>query len=689
MRAAWRGLSTTLPRVGCTRGCYRAKANISCAGFTSQWDEVKKKDKTRAKPTTKEGSQDFTQSNGRPARGVRGAFESGRGGSTRGGRGGSERGGRGGRGGRVNGTPRPRADEPSAATTTGDWVNSTSATGNDWETQETKPVDDAAGAWDTPAAAEADVGSGWDTPAKAAPAAPAAVAPKPKAPVAAPAKTWSSLLKAPPAPPAPKKAPAPPKPVIPEPLPEPVKEPEPEPEPELPAALPAPVETTTVEEAEPEVAPEEPAAPEPVAEAEVPEPEPVKEEEPEVTPQPLTETNLEKVEDVAAPQITETQASTVGSNLTRTTVGTPVPAVAPATPRTKAALVAGLHKGPRTPGFSRRTLALDQSEPVVMPSNHAVDRATVQFGSLNLDGGEADIDDDREEPETIQPPQPSPPVQPIASLPPSQPAASAPTAIEQTQPATIPRQAPGLPPQPQAALSQSAPQTQNPLGPQNILPQQQPSITAPYNRFGVPDQTQQQQKPFEPFAQQQPQAQPQTTQPSQYQQQPPTAQAYGYPTHQQPTSHPGQVGLGGVSSLPNYYDNYAERQPAPGFGYDASGYQQQLAAQQQQAHHQQDQSAQRPGLSSAGESSSQLSTSAPSQAHNQHLQSRYGIPQVTDVASGHATPSPGIPTPQQTTQGPQIPAAQYPINPYPYSQHPAYAAYYMHSQVCYSQGLSF
>ncbi|EEP82548.1 predicted protein [Uncinocarpus reesii 1704] len=107
-----------------------------------------------------------------------------------------------------------------------------------------------------------------------------------------------------------------------------------------------------------------------------------------------------------------------------------------------------------TPGrshFQRRLL--DQQEAVVMPGNHAVDRAAVQFGSMGLNGSteEVDIDEQREEPETRpQPPQHSP-IAPRASLPPS---ARAPVPGETVAP--TPRAAPGLPPVPPTTTAETS-----------------------------------------------------------------------------------------------------------------------------------------------------------------------------------------------------------------------------------------
>nr|KMM72975.1 hypothetical protein CPAG_09265 [Coccidioides posadasii RMSCC 3488] len=138
-----------------------------------------------------------------------------------------------------------------------------------------------------------------------------------------------------------------------------------------------------------------------------------------------------------------------------------------------------------TPGrshFQRRIL--DQQEAVVMPGNHAVDRAAVQFGSMGLNGSaeDADVDEQREEPETRpQPPQHSP-IAPRASLPPS---TRAPIPGETAAPA--PRAAPGLPPVPPTTAADTS--------------------FNDFNRYGEA------QKPYDPFGQQVEQPHPQSQEP--------------------------------------------------------------------------------------------------------------------------------------------------------------------------------
>jgi hypothetical protein len=95
---------------------------------------------------------------------------------------------------------------------------------------------------------------------------------------------------------------------------------------------------------------------------------------------------------------------------------------------------------------------MEQQEAVVMPGNHAVDRAAVQFGSMGLNGDAADvdIDENREEAETrAQPPQHSP-VAPRASLPPST------QAQVPTETPAVARPAPGLPPVPQVSAAENS-----------------------------------------------------------------------------------------------------------------------------------------------------------------------------------------------------------------------------------------
>ncbi|KAF7587063.1 hypothetical protein BBP40_007820 [Aspergillus hancockii] len=127
---------------------------------------------------------------------------------------------------------------------------------------------------------------------------------------------------------------------------------------------------------------------------------------------------------------------------------------------------------------------MEQQEAVVMPGNHAVDRAAVQFGSMGLNGDatDVDIDENREDAETrAQPPQHSP-VAPRASLPPSTQA----QAQVPTESPAVSRPAPGLPPVPQVSAADS------------------------FNDFARYTDAH---KPYDPFSQQVTQPQPQIQEP--------------------------------------------------------------------------------------------------------------------------------------------------------------------------------
>ncbi|KAJ5773941.1 Ubiquitin system component Cue [Penicillium paradoxum] len=255
-------------------------------------------------------------------------------------------------------------------------------------------------------------------------------------------KGWASLFAKPPAPPVQKKPQAaPPAPVVEKPA-------EPVVEPSIPT--PEPVTAPVAAQKTPVAKPTQPVIPAvPTTTVNPPKSD-------------LTETNLEQIPDVSAPAPTATAASTVGSGID------PAAAAAAATPATKQG---------RTPGLQRRVM--EQQQAVVMPGNHAVDRAAVQFGSLGLNGDAVDIDENREEAETrAQPPQHSP-VAPRASLPP---ATQAPL-----ETGAAGRPAPGLPPVPQASAADSF---------------------TDFARYSEP-----QQKPFDPFTQQVSQPQPQIPEP--------------------------------------------------------------------------------------------------------------------------------------------------------------------------------
>lgn len=334
----------------------------------------------------------------------------------------------------------------------------------------------------TEAPVAASPADSWEVVAPAEAAPPVAEAsratPKPDA-----TRTWASMLK-----PAPKPKPAPvAKPVAPaasqaQAPPAPVAEPEAVPEPQAPFT---PAVPSVVEPSE-QVAPSAPPSLPPSESNTTP-----------LAPSEdkLTEENLEMVKDVSQPVHSDTVASTMGTEEPRSLVGTPLhgtsaPATRPGLGGFATSALKATQGGSRAASFRR---VKDQQEAVVMPgSNHAVDRAAVQFGSLGLSGSD-DVDDDREEAETrAQPPQHSP-IAPRASLP----AAAQQSAEESAAP--TPRAAPGLPSNVPSDLPQVA-QTDA-----------QQSTSGHYdqfsNRFGglpgaqAPGATNVS-KPYEPFGQQ-------------------------------------------------------------------------------------------------------------------------------------------------------------------------------------------
>ena len=394
----------------------------------SQWGEVKKKTTDRTRPKPKEAQSTSTETTAAPIRGARG-----RGGLESRGRARADR-GRGGRGGRAgaatNGTrPVASAVETSAPIATPATTSESTAP----KAEETTADPATDGDWES------------------------VEHPKSSVIPEGTKKGWASLFAKPPPPPVQKK-------------------------PQAPAPAPVPAE--------------KPAAPEPVAEPSVPAPEPTVSAASQKTPvakstQPvipavptttvnppkgdLTETNLGQIPDVSAPAPTATAASTIGSGID------PAAAAAAATPSrfSSSAYPPSATKQGRTPGLQRRVM--EQQQAVVMPGNHAVDRAAVQFGSMGLNGDAVDIDENREEAETrAQPPQHSP-VAPRASLPP---ATQAPQSMES---GAAGRPAPGLPPVPQASAADSF---------------------TDFARYTEP-----QQKPFDPFTQQVSQPQQQIPEP--------------------------------------------------------------------------------------------------------------------------------------------------------------------------------
>lgn len=539
-------------------------------GTISQWGEVKKKQpKAKDAPTASDSAR---------GRG-RGGFEArGRGRGT-------ERGGRGGRGARVasqaNGTKH-------------------AATSDGWDTPATNT--ETKGDWDKPT----EGFSGWDAPTNgdaAAQVSNVAQVEETKAPASTAAATkkpggWAGLFAKPP--PAPKPAPIP------------VAEPESLPIPAVTAPaeepaqnLPPPIEPPIVEDPPSEL----PSAPHSEGPNDLP---PSLDE--------LTEDNLDQLPDESHPPASQTVASTTASTqdpLAQTSAAkTPVrPASGYAATALKATAPAG-----RSASFVRKVK--EQQEAVVMPGNHAVEKAAVQFGKMGLNGDGDDFDDDREEPETrTQLPDDSP-VAPRASLPPGLPEVqqqhTAP--IEQQIP-TEPqaqRHAPGLPPAPQQA--------------QQTAPQAAPGFGDPY-RYGQAGKT------YDPFGQ------PPTSQaPSAAQQEPFASQV------------PGQAHGASQNDMASYYSNrdaYAQ--------YYSYG-------QQQDAHR---------GNGSFGTSAhevqSQYATAGPQRGYSQH----------DSTGSGNNTPAPTGPAQQtQAAQQQQQINAGHAGYPYGYpsnyaQQYPQYSQAYM------------
>ncbi|KAL5001121.1 hypothetical protein BDV10DRAFT_160661 [Aspergillus recurvatus] len=457
-------------------------------GNVSQWGEVKKKTTDRSRPKPKEAQITPTEPATTAVRGGRGrgGFE-GRG-RARGDRG---RGGRGGRAGaHANGARTEKSSVPAEFTPIADSVTIKTAT----PSAETAAPETVSATKDTPAMPEGTK-KGWAS-LFAKPAVPPPQK-KPAAPAPAPA---------PPAPVTEEPAPVPEpeeKPVEPEAAPTPAPAPAPAPAP-VPVAVPLPTEKAA-----------QPAVPRPREELQNATPtsadvSPAKDD--------LTKNNLAQIPDVSPPVPSATAASTVGSTIEPSVAA----ASTPARPTASALPTSAFKQNIRTPGTQRRVM--EQQEAVVMPGNHAVDRAAVQFGSMGLNGDAADvdIDENREDTETrAQPPQHSP-VAPRASLPPSTQAQAPPEA------AAVSRPAPGLPPVPQA--------------------------TAAENTFSDFARYNDSQKPYDPFTQPLTQPQPQVQEP------------FANQAPVQPTVTTGSEYspfYAGDQRLPyNYYNAYGQSQDA-------------------------------------------------------------------------------------------------------------------------------
>ncbi|KAF2033706.1 hypothetical protein EK21DRAFT_98108 [Setomelanomma holmii] len=514
-------------------------------GSVSQFAEVPKKAKDRSR--SKAAKESLAPADGAPSlRGGRGDASRRGTDSVRGGRGrGTDRGRggfggtRGGRGGATNG-PRAAASVPTTESA----------------------------AWDTtPAATEPKENGQAAEPAKEKEASEAhsTVGAAATAVAGAAKKTWASMFSAPkPAPAVPKPAEkSTPAPEHPTPVPDDTLAHEVAQEPAVHAEdLPIPPIADEAEE-EPPIAVEDTSklTPDKIEEASGPELTitPSKDE--------LTKENVEHLPDESHPPPTETAFSTVASSKDiGSAVATPLSTMTqPPIGRpgiggyATSALKATSGSGHRSASFQRRLV--EQQEAVVMPGNHAVDRAAVQFGSLGLgDSAEMDVDEDREEAETReQPPQHSPVAQPRAALPPAPRQAPPAEAPQESNP--TPKQAPGLPPAPQQqALSQQSPS--NALGAQAMQNQGSQSNQRydQFGRYGQPglqsEASAPPQKPYDPFGQQIPSQSSQYDYPGQQGQQ---SQAQSQPGAFSSADNYGSQYLTAEQRYQQYYGSYGQQ----------------------------------------------------------------------------------------------------------------------------------
>lgn len=569
-------------------------------GSISQWQENKKK-QPKAKDAQPSSSETATAVRG--GRG-RGAFE-GRGRGR-----GTER-GRGGRGGRAGAHTNGAQATEKAATPVGDG----------WDTQ-APPASIAAGSssWETPVNGDATTAGDWATDASNQVASTTvAVDPKGEAIPTGKVSGWNKLFEKPRAIPATKQAPA--TTTVPQDQSEPAVE-ETIADERLPAPPTDPVIAADAEEPA-DAAPEVPASDPPIVLT------PSKDE--------LTETNLEQLPDLSNPPATQTAASTTAS--TQDPRNLSMQNTVPVRPGMGisgyAANAARATSGAnRSASFVRKVM--EQQEAVVMPGNHAVDRAAVQFGSMGLNGSsdDLDVDEDREEPETrTQLPDDSP-AAPRASLPP--PPAQAQAQAQAQAPAEIssmPRPAPGLPPAPQQ---------------QSTSPPQTAAYADQFARYGQSGQK----AAYDPFGQQQ------------MQQSQPQAQAQE-PFSNQTPSQPQQTPSSAPNDYSSYYSAGQQRDAAAAYQNFYAGYGQSQEAQQ------------RSGSAfgtSAQDAQTQYATSRPQAAYAQQDAQN----------SGNNTPNPTVPG-QQTQPSQQMHQGQGSYGGYPYGypnagygqQYPQYGQSYM------------
>jgi hypothetical protein len=599
-------------------------------GNVSQWGEVKKKNKDRAQ-TKKDALADGTESYARSNR---------------------SRGNDGNRGGRGRGTDRGRGNGRGRARDTTGSRKPVAAE----STQENTPIVGSE-PLDTPAEVQTTSESGdqtgqassaddasWDVVNPTEAISPAPVEQPPSSSKPDGTRTWASMLR-------PK-----PKPVVPTPKVAPIaqkQEPTPVPQ-ELPVTQEEPVEVPSTLSPEPPI--EEAAAP---LSPSLPPSEPAIEISP--SKDQLTESNLEQVPGSPQHPATATVVSNAGTNEVRSAAATPshINQSQPLRPglggfqttALKATSAAG-----RSSSYGRRIK--EQQEAVVMPGNHAVDRAAVQFGSLGLGSSdELDVDDEREEPETrTQPPQHSP-VAPKASLPP----------IPQ-QPTEPLKSAPGLP----------TPGTQTSAQEQQHA-QSSTHSNYPYsqygNLYGPPSQAGETAgslpKGYEAFGQQASQIG--------HNGYPPNSQASGQTAQ---TSH--QAHVGGFSSAANDYPSYYTSD------HQRNTYQNLYGSYgQPQAPHETGSTQQKTG-SSFGTSAAELPAQSATSQATQSAQTRFGT--TDNQNNGHSTPNP--PTSQGQSQVPgqqthQMGQAHSQGNQhaaYPYGANQYYGNYYPNYMSQHSYG---
>lgn len=318
----------------------------------------------------------------------------------------------------------------------------------------------------------------------------------------------------------------------------------------------------------------------------------------------LTKENVNKLPDVSQPVASATAASTVASADGPVNPALPnVTAIRPGMSGHAASALRATTATGRSASYSRKVM--DQQEAVVMPGNHAVDRAAVQFGKMGLDAEDVDADDDREEPETrTQLPDDSP-AAPRASLPP------APASIESQIP-TQPQHVDPIAEAPAQAQRTPSGLPSAPHSAQEPTPPPQNAYSDPYARYA--------QKGYDPFSQQ-----PQ----------------HGHtPTEPFSNQIPGQSQPN--ASQQELYNQYYGREYASYYGYG----------------HNQGQEQQRSG--------SAFGTSAPDVQGQYASAGPRGYSQ--DISSGNNTPNPHA-AGQQAPQSGQMQAGPGAHANYPYGQY--------------------